>query len=115
MYASPAQRTLEWRREPARRGRRLRLVAFGGGTGLPILLAGLRDRRDCAVTAVVTVADDGGASGRLPRGAGGAPPGGPRRCLPAPAGGPPAGRGLRPPVEGRARPGGPPPRRPSLA
>lgn len=54
------------RRQPARRGRRLRLVAFGGGTGLPILLAGLR-RRDRAIMAVVTVADDGGSSGRLRR------------------------------------------------
>src|SRR3954451_19699999 len=83
MYASPAQRTLEWRREPARRGRRLRLVAFGGGTGLPILLAGLRDRRDCAVTAVVTVADDGGSSGRLRSELGVAPPGDLRRWLAA--------------------------------
>src|SRR3954464_7749663 len=83
MYASPAQRTLEWRREPARRGRRLRLVAFGGGTGLPILLAGLRDRRDCAVTAVVTVADDGGSSGRLRRELGVVPPGDLRMALAA--------------------------------
>jgi len=64
----------------------LRLVAFGGGTGLPILLAGLRDRRDCAVTAVVTVADDGGSSGRLRRELGVAPPGDLRRCLAALAG-----------------------------
>src|SRR4051794_41380981 len=86
MYASPAQRTLEWRREPARGGRRLRLAAFGGGTGLPILLAGLRDRRDCTVTAVVTVADDGGSSGRLRRELGVVPPGDLRRCLAALAG-----------------------------
>ena len=45
----------------------LRVVAFGGGTGLPVLLAGLRDRPGVAVTAVVTVADDGGSSGRLRR------------------------------------------------
>src|SRR3954464_5454785 len=83
MYASPAQRTLEWRREPARLGRSLRLVAFGGGTGLPILLAGLRDRRDCTVTAVVTVADDGGSSGRLRRELGVVPPGDLRMALAA--------------------------------
>jgi hypothetical protein len=39
-------------------------VAFGGGTGLPVLLSGLRDRVG-DVAAVVTVADDGGSSGRL--------------------------------------------------
>ena len=42
----------------------LKIVAFGGGTGLPVLLTGLRDRVG-DLTAVVTVADDGGSSGRL--------------------------------------------------
>src|SRR4028119_678434 len=57
----------------------LRVVAFGGGTGLPVLLRGVRDRvRD--LTAVVTVADDGGSSGRLRQGLGGAPPGDARNC-----------------------------------
>jgi 2-phospho-L-lactate transferase/gluconeogenesis factor (CofD/UPF0052 family) len=37
----------------------LKVVAFGGGTGLPVLLRGLRDRVG-DLTAVVTVADDGG-------------------------------------------------------
>jgi 2-phospho-L-lactate transferase/gluconeogenesis factor (CofD/UPF0052 family) len=37
----------------------LNVVAFGGGTGLPVLLRGLRDRVG-DLTAVVTVADDGG-------------------------------------------------------
>jgi uncharacterized cofD-like protein len=63
--------------------RRLRLVAFGGGTGLPTLLAGLRDRSDTAVTAIVTVADDGGSSGRLRRELGVSPPGDIRNCLAA--------------------------------
>ena len=40
------------------------MVAFGGGTGLPVLLRGLKDRVG-ELTAVVTVADDGGSSGRL--------------------------------------------------
>ena len=58
----------------------LRVVAFGGGTGLPVLLRGLRDRvRD--LTAVVTVADDGGSSGRLRQELGVAPPGDVRNCL----------------------------------
>jgi uncharacterized cofD-like protein len=63
----------------------LRVVAFGGGTGLPVLLGGLRDRvRD--LTAVVTVADDGGSSGRLRQELGVAPPGDVRNCLGALAG-----------------------------
>jgi 2-phospho-L-lactate transferase/gluconeogenesis factor (CofD/UPF0052 family) len=40
-------------------------VAFGGGTGLSVLLTGLRERVEDGLTAVVTVTDDGGSSGRL--------------------------------------------------
>jgi uncharacterized cofD-like protein len=43
-----------------------RIVAFGGGTGLSNLLRGLR-QASSNLTAVVTVADDGGSSGRLRR------------------------------------------------
>src|SRR4028118_1242972 len=57
----------------------LRVVAFGGGTGLPVLLTGLRDRIG-DLTAVVTVADDGGSSGRLGQGAGGGRPAAGRGC-----------------------------------
>ena len=63
----------------------LRVVAFGGGTGLPVLLRGLRDRIG-DLTAVVTVADDGGSSGRLRQELGVAPPGDVRNCLVALAG-----------------------------
>ncbi len=63
----------------------LKLVAFGGGTGLPVLLRGLRDRVG-DLTAVVTVADDGGSSGRLRQELGVAPPGDVRNCLVALAG-----------------------------
>ncbi len=63
----------------------LRVVAFGGGTGLPVLLGGLRDRVEDLV-AVVTVADDGGSSGRLRQELGVAPPGDVRNCLIALAG-----------------------------
>ncbi|MGF1472896.1 MAG: uridine diphosphate-N-acetylglucosamine-binding protein YvcK [Rubrobacteraceae bacterium] len=63
----------------------LKVVAFGGGTGLPVLLRGLRDRVD-ELTAVVTVADDGGSSGRLRQELGVAPPGDVRNCLVALAG-----------------------------
>ncbi|MGE5635689.1 MAG: gluconeogenesis factor YvcK family protein [Nocardioidaceae bacterium] len=62
----------------ARQG--LRVVAFGGGTGLPVLLRGLREAGE-RVTAIVTVADDGGSSGRLRQELGVAPPGDVRSCL----------------------------------
>ena len=63
----------------------LRVVTFGGGTGLPVLLRGLRDIVG-ELTAVVTVADDGGSSGRLRQELGVAPPGDVRNCLVALAG-----------------------------
>ncbi len=63
----------------------LRVVAFGGGTGLPVLLRGFRDRVGDLV-AVVTVTDDGGSSGRLRQELGVAPPGDVRNCLVALAG-----------------------------
>src|SRR5688500_4694858 len=63
----------------------LKVVAFGGGTGLPVLLRGLRDRVG-GLTAVVTVADDGGSSGRLRQELEVAPPGDVRNCLVALAG-----------------------------
>jgi uncharacterized cofD-like protein len=63
----------------------MKVVAFGGGTGLPVLLRGLRDRVG-DLTAVVTVADDGGSSGRLRQELGVAPPGDVRNCLVALAG-----------------------------
>jgi uncharacterized cofD-like protein len=65
---------------------RLAVVAFGGGTGLPVLLRGVRQTSGDFVTAVVTVADDGGSSGRLRQELGIAPPGDVRNCLVALAG-----------------------------
>lgn len=41
-----------------------KIVVIGGGTGLPVILKNLRDR-NVDITAVVTVADDGGSSGIL--------------------------------------------------
>lgn len=70
---------------PMSRTEDLRVVAFGGGTGLPVLLRGLKDRVG-DLTAVVTVADDGGSSGRLRQELGIAPPGDVRNCLVALAG-----------------------------
>jgi uncharacterized cofD-like protein len=71
--------------EGAARDASLHVVAFGGGTGLPVLLAGLRETVR-HITAVVTVADDGGSSGRLRAELGVAPPGDVRNCLVALAG-----------------------------
>jgi uncharacterized cofD-like protein len=51
-----------------------RIVAIGGGTGLSTLLRGLKEHSD-NITAIVTVADDGGSSGRLRRELGVLPPG----------------------------------------
>lgn len=57
-----------------------RIVALGGGTGLSTLLRGLKEYSD-HVTAIVTVTDDGGSSGRLRRQIGILPPGDFRQCL----------------------------------
>lgn len=64
----------------------LRVVAFGGGHGLSASLHALKRLRSelsLEVTAVVTVADDGGSSGRLRRERGGLPPGDLRQALTA--------------------------------
>ncbi|MFN5194529.1 MAG: uridine diphosphate-N-acetylglucosamine-binding protein YvcK, partial [Cyanobacteriota bacterium] len=58
------------------------LVAIGGGTGLSTLLSGLK-RHSSNITAIVTVADDGGSSGVLRRELGVQPPGDIRNCLAA--------------------------------
>lgn len=56
------------------------IVAIGGGTGLSTLLRGLK-RRTRNLTAIVTVSDDGGSSGRLQKELGVLPPGDIRNCL----------------------------------
>jgi uncharacterized cofD-like protein len=58
------------------------IVAIGGGTGLATLLSGLK-RYSSNLTAIVTVADDGGSSGVLRRELGVQPPGDIRNCLAA--------------------------------
>ena len=57
-----------------------RIVAIGGGTGLSVLLRGLKEYTD-NITAIVTVGDDGGSSGRLREELGVLPPGDFRNCL----------------------------------
>jgi uncharacterized cofD-like protein len=71
----------------------LHVVAIGGGTGLSTLLSGLKHyavnaHGECAdpadsldITAVVTVSDDGGSSGRLRRDFDVLPPGDIRNCM----------------------------------
>ncbi len=59
-----------------------KIVAIGGGTGLSTLLRGLKEYTT-NLTAVVTVADDGGSSGRLRRELGILPPGDVRNCIAA--------------------------------
>jgi uncharacterized cofD-like protein len=72
-----------------------RIVAIGGGTGLPAVLRGLANamgpvvyvgggaRSADTLSAIVTVTDDGGSSGRLRRDLGMLPPGDIRNCLAA--------------------------------
>jgi len=66
----------------------LRVVSIGGGTGLSSLLAGLKKyarpehgRVHVDITAIVTVTDDGGSSGRLRREFDVLPPGDIRNCM----------------------------------
>jgi uncharacterized cofD-like protein len=71
--------------EPGRR-RGLKLVAIGGGTGLSTLLAGLKsyvaeNARLASLSAIVTVSDDGGSSGRLRDELQILPPGDIRNCM----------------------------------
>jgi len=82
-----------------RRGRELRVLAIGGGTGLSTLLKGLKtyaaapglqapetaappeQARIAELCAVVTVSDDGGSSGRLRKEFNMLPPGDVRNCI----------------------------------
>jgi uncharacterized cofD-like protein len=59
-----------------------RVVVIGGGNGLSTLLRGLKEHTR-NLTAIVTVADDGGSSGELRRNMGVLPPGDIRNCLAA--------------------------------
>ena len=59
-----------------------KIVAIGGGTGLSMLLRGIKNITN-NITAVVTVGDDGGSSGRLRSELGILPPGDIRNCIAA--------------------------------
>ena len=69
-----------YRRRKLNRGPRI--VAVGGGTGLSMLLKGIKHITN-NITAVVTVGDDGGSSGRLREEMGVLPPGDIRNCIAA--------------------------------
>jgi uncharacterized cofD-like protein len=73
-FHHPDEQVVERLYEYHRRKRGPHVVVIGGGTGMPNLLRGLREYTG-NITAVVTVADDGGSSGRLRRELGLLPPG----------------------------------------
>jgi uncharacterized cofD-like protein len=73
---------LETVRRHRQRQRGPKIVAIGGGHGLNTLLRGLKEYSD-NLTAIVTVADDGGSSGKLRRDLGMLPPGDFRNCIAA--------------------------------
>lgn len=59
-----------------------KIVAVGGGTGLSMLLSGIKNITN-NITAIVSVGDDGGSSGRLRESLGILPPGDIRHCMTA--------------------------------
>ncbi|NWG35564.1 MAG: YvcK family protein [Chloroflexi bacterium] len=81
-YIRPGRAVVEDLANFRRRERGPRIVAIGGGHGLATLLRGLKAYTR-NLTAVVTVADDGGSSGRLRESFGILPPGDIRNCLAA--------------------------------
>jgi len=83
VFVPPGQGNLvELVYQQRRRERGPRVVAIGGGTGLSSALRGLKGYTT-RLTAIVTVADDGGSSGRLRRELGVLPPGDLRNCIAA--------------------------------
>ncbi|HFR3254752.1 TPA: YvcK family protein [Streptococcus suis] len=60
--------------------RKPKITVIGGGTGIPVILKSLRDK-DVEITAIVTVADDGGSSGEIRQALQVTPPGDLRNVL----------------------------------
>jgi uncharacterized cofD-like protein len=83
LHQEPIRPVFDTTAHRERRPRPRRVVALGGGTGLPAVLTGLRRYvpADCEITAVVTAADNGGSSGVLREQYGVIPPGDIRNCL----------------------------------
>ncbi len=81
-FIRPGSDVFDQIKDYRRRERGPRIVTIGGGHGLATLLRGLKAHTH-NITAVVTVADDGGSSGRLRESHGILPPGDIRNCLAA--------------------------------
>jgi uncharacterized cofD-like protein len=81
-YIRPGTSVVEVVAEHRRLERGPKIVAIGGGTGLSTLLRGMK-LMTSNIVAIVTMADDGGSSGRLRRSLGLPPPGDLRNCLAA--------------------------------
>lgn len=81
-FVRPGSNLIDTVSEYRRRERGPRIVVIGGGTGLSALLRGLKEYSR-NITAVVTVADNGGSSGELRKAIGILPPGDIRNCLAA--------------------------------
>lgn len=81
-FLRPGEKLVEQLALYRRRNRGPRIVALGGGHGLSTLLRGLKNQTT-NLTAIVSVADDGGSSGQLRQSLGILPPGDIRNCLAA--------------------------------
>ena len=81
-FVPPGKPLIEALETYRRRDRGPRVVVIGGGHGLAALLRGLKEYTH-NLTAIVTVADDGGSSGEIRRDMGILPPGDIRNCLAA--------------------------------
>ncbi len=81
-FIPPGKPLIEALNAYRRRDRGPRIVVLGGGHGLSALLRGLKEYTH-NITAIVTVADDGGSSGELRSKVGILPPGDIRNCLAA--------------------------------
>jgi uncharacterized cofD-like protein len=81
-FVRPGRPVVDTLADHRKRGRGPRIVVIGGGHGMATLLRGLKEHT-YNLTAIVTVADDGGSSGKLRSDLGVLPPGDIRNCLAA--------------------------------
>ena len=81
-FLRPGKNIIDTMAEYRRKEKGPRIVVIGGGTGLASILRGLKEYSR-NITAVVTVADDGGSSGEIRKSVGILPPGDIRNCLAA--------------------------------
>lgn len=81
-FVKPGQTVVETISSYRKREKGPHIVALGGGNGLSTLLRGLKHLTS-NLTAIVTVADDGGSSGEIRKSTGFLPPGDIRNCLAA--------------------------------